>query len=96
MAGVGPLGWEVMSDHPIAEATVGLYVSLLLALGQIGLGWFLAFRSQDMVHSFSSGTKSEVALSRFLVIWGWALLIGGCLCIALFLFLLVVIAIQSL
>lgn len=85
-----------MSDHPIAEATVGLYVSLLLALGQIGLGWFLAFRSQDMIRSFSTGTKSESTLARFLVIWGWIFLIGWGLCIAIFVVLLLVIAFQSL
>jgi hypothetical protein len=85
-----------MSDHPIAEATVGLYVAVLLALGQIGLGWFLVFRSQDMVRSFSSGTKSESFLARFLVIWGWMFLVGGGLCVAMFLVLAVVVAFHSL
>lgn len=85
-----------MSDHPIAEATVGLYVSLLLALGQIGFGWFLAFRSQNIIGSLGYGKRSESVFARFLVIWGWAFLIGGCLCIAIFLVLVVVIAFQTL
>lgn len=96
MADVGPRGWELMSDHPIAETIVCLYVSSLLALGQIGLGWFLAFRSQNMIGSAGSAKKSESFLARFLVIWGWSFLIGGGLCIALSIFLVVAIAFHSL
>ncbi len=84
-----------MSDHPIAEVTVGLYVSLLLGLGQIGLGWFLALRSPKMFGSFGTGKKSEPVFARSLVIWGWMLLICGCLGIAIFLALVVVITFQS-
>ncbi len=85
-----------MSEHPIAEATIGIYVSLLLALGQIGLGWFLAFRSQDMTGSLGCEKRGESVVARFLVIWGWTLLIGGCICIAIFLVLIAVVAFQSL
>jgi hypothetical protein len=85
-----------MTDHPIAEATVAIYVSLLLALGQIGLGWFLAFRSQNKGASVGSENRSKSVLPRFLVFWGWALLIGRCICIAIFLVLIAVITFQSL
>jgi hypothetical protein len=96
MADVEPRGLQAMSNHPIEEATVGIYVGLLLALGQIGLGWFLAFRSPKMIGTPGSGKRSESILTRFHVIWGWMFLIGGCLCVAIFLVLVAVITIQSL
>ncbi len=79
------------------ELALESYVDLLLGLGAIGLGWLLAFRSRSAVSFFSWGKRSKYDLiARILEISGWISLVGGCLSIAIFLILVVVIAFQSL
>jgi hypothetical protein len=86
-----------MTQHPALELAVRSYVSLLMALGEIGFGWLLVSRSESMVSFFSLGKKSRFSFNaRMLAICGWISLAFGCLSIAMFLILMVVIAFQSL
>jgi hypothetical protein len=79
------------------ELAVESYVGLLMSLGAIGFGWLLAFRSQSALSFFSQGKRSRYhRMVRMVEISGWISLVGGCLSIAMFLILLVVIAFQSL
>jgi hypothetical protein len=75
------------------ELALHVYVLFLLAIGEIGFGWLLVSRSQGMVSFFSSGKKSRF-VARMLAISGWISFIGGCLSIALFLILLLVIGLH--
>ena len=72
-----------MSDHPLMQAAVQSYVGVLLALGEIGIGWLLAFHSQCPVRAFDilKLPKSDI-LRKVVVIWGWVLMVIGGLCIA--------------
>jgi hypothetical protein len=64
------------------------YLGLLMALGEIGLGWLLVYHSQSMIGFFNSGKKRNPRLLvRILVICGWTYLIFGCLSITVFLIL---------
>jgi len=78
------------------ELAVESYVGLLMSLGAIGFGWLLAFRSRSMASFFGWGKRNGFDLIRIVEISGWISLVGGCLSIATFLILLVVIAFQSL
>ncbi len=79
------------------EMAVRSYVALLMAIGEIGFGWLLAFHSRSMVTFFSSEKRSGSRfVARILGVSGWIFLIGGCLGIAMFLVLMVYIAFQSL
>jgi hypothetical protein len=88
---------EPMSEHPVLELAVRSYVALLMTLGAIGFGWLLAFHSQDAVISFGSAKSSKFLLfsARILQILGWISIVVGCLAIAIFLVLVIVIVFQS-
>jgi hypothetical protein len=92
MADVRP-GVGLMSHHPIMQLIVHAYVSILLALGSIGFGWVLVLCSQSMVSLFSFGKWSRFG-ARVLAISGWISLVGGCLSIAMFLILLLIIGLR--
>lgn len=88
---------ELMMQHPVLELALRSYVALLMALGEIGIGWLLVSQSESMVSFFSVGKKSRFGLNaRMLVICGWIFLSVGCLSIVMFLILIAVIAFQSL
>ncbi len=85
-----------MTLHQAFELGVRSYVALLMVFGEIGLGWVLVHHSESMIGFFSSGKERfPRLLTRMLVISGWIFLVLGCLSIAMFLILMVVIAIQS-
>ena len=81
-----------MTEHPTIELAVNSYVCLLLSLGEIGLGWLLVSHSQSMLSFFGLGKR----YARGLAICGWIGLVGGCLSIAIFLILVIVVAFHSL
>jgi hypothetical protein len=91
MTGVG-IGTELVAQQSVMELAVSTWISLLMALGEIGFGWLLVSRSESMSRFFNLGTR----FARGFVIAGWISLVGGCLTIATFLFLVVFIAFQSL
>lgn len=72
-----------MSDHPLLQAAEQSYVGVLIALGEIGFGWLLAFHSQSLARAFdiSKPPKSDI-LRKVVVIWGWVPMLIGGLCIA--------------
>ena len=84
-----------MTEHPAMQLAVQSYVGLLMALGEIGLGWLLVRHSESMIGFFSSWKWSKFG-TRVLLISGWIFLVVGCLSIAMYLILMVVIAFQSL
>lgn len=76
-----------MGRHPLIELAVHAYVSVLLALGAIGVGSVLISCSQSMVSLFSLEKWNRHA-ARMIAISGWVSIVAGCLSIAVFLILL--------
>jgi hypothetical protein len=84
-------------QHPVLELALRSYVALFMALGEIGFGWLLISQSESITSFFSVGKKSRFGpVARTIAIFGWISLIGGCLSIAIFMILMVVVAFKSL
>ncbi len=75
-----------------------------MALGEVGLGWLLAFHSRSMVSFFSLGEKCKGDFSarmltifgRMFTILGWILLVAGSLGLIAMFLIPVAIALRSL
>jgi hypothetical protein len=90
-AGLRP---ELTMQHPMIELAVRGCVSLLMAAGMTGLGWFLVFRVGKKVDPKEKLQADP--LTRALVVCGWIGLVGGISSIALFVILIVFVGLKSL
>jgi len=74
---------ELMSHHPLVEITARACLGALVAMGELGFGWLLAFHSQSLVSVIDilRPPKSET-LRKVVVICGYILMTIGGLCIA--------------
>lgn len=65
------------------QLAVATLPHFLLALGMAAFGWFMAFHSRSLISAVDilKPPKSET-WRKVVVVWGYILMVVGCLCIA--------------